>query len=104
MSDDQEDSALEAATQPNQSPLNKLVQLEATPGFEKTLHLLRNLSEYDDLEPGFLEEFPENLPRRFQLMLGPTVIGNATVDWKAVIAKLFDTCVAGINPKGLSEE
>ena len=90
MSDDE----LQKTVQPPPEELERLERLErlkTTPGFDKALELIRNLSEYDDFSADFLEKFPLKLPRKFPLKLGNAVIGQAQVDWKPVIGQMRRT-------------
>jgi len=71
---------------------------------EKAQQFIEHLRQYEDFAKFSLDQFPQNLPRRFKLKLGPAVIGIALIDWRAVVSKVFDTAAAMGKPKELSEE
>ncbi|HMH44633.1 MAG TPA: hypothetical protein VK557_14175 [Pyrinomonadaceae bacterium] len=100
MSDDQSQEV------PTKLPLTReeFEQLKATPGFEKIMAFIRHLDEYDDFSAGFMDNFPDKLPRSFPLKLGPDVVGHAIIDWRKIAGKLFGIIALKPKPDGWTEE
>lgn len=89
---------------PNPPSPEEIERLKATPGFKEIFETLKHLEEYDDFSSKFLDRFPDSLPRKFRLKLGPEAIGMAIVDWRKVMTKLFAFAIGSAKPTELSED
>jgi len=81
-----------------------ITKLKSDPGFMKMVETVRRLNKYDDFSSDFLDQFPDKLPRKFALQIGPNVIGYAVIDWRAVGGKLFHALTLKPKPEQFTED
>jgi hypothetical protein len=82
----------------------ELERLQAMPGFQRIMEVIRHLDQYEDFSREFLDKFPDSLPRRFALKIGEQEVGKALVSWKLIIKHLIGVMIMMGKPADMSED
>jgi hypothetical protein len=77
---------------------------KAKPAKDRTAEFIEHLRQYYDHDRFDFKKFPQDIPQRFPLTLGPKRIGSAFVDWKEIVVKLLATFVMQTKPAELTDD
>lgn len=83
---------------------NKKESRKANSGEERAREFVERLRQYDDFNGNVFDNIPLNFPRNFPIKIGQTVVGNASINWVAVIGVMVAAGASMSKPAEVSTE